>query len=161
MRVFGHCSQCSSRPDTINRFRSSKTPQSFGEGVGRAKQIRLSPDLPPSQASARPSPKFEQHHSAWRRRRPCGVGFRPTDSNTPILHNFLNFWFDLWHPLGRVVLSTNFLLARLDCFSRRLRNNRAVRLPLYSGTDCYYPTGICRCAPSCTVDGAAGDRCGQ
>src|SRR3984893_7233596 len=32
MRVFGHYSQCSSRPDTINRFRSSKTPQSFGEG---------------------------------------------------------------------------------------------------------------------------------
>src|SRR3981081_4024467 len=32
MRVFGHCSQCSSRPDTINRFRSSKTQRSFGEG---------------------------------------------------------------------------------------------------------------------------------
>jgi hypothetical protein len=50
-----------------------------------ATQILLSPDLPPSQASARPSFEFKQNHrelgrdpaAAWQP--PDGVGFRPTD----------------------------------------------------------------------------------
>jgi hypothetical protein len=36
------------------------------------------------------------------------------------LHNFLNFCFELWHAPGRVVVSSNFLLAGFDCFARRL-----------------------------------------
>ena len=61
------------RPYAVSPFRPHALTAPY-----HGSQILLSLDLPPSQASARPSPKFEQHHSAWPRRRPCGVGFRPT-----------------------------------------------------------------------------------